>query len=294
LQLSAGIGCGELLDGKGALEATAPCFWSGISLDDLLGGGALGYGYDPDNAKWSFEVYEQKAFRWGLTPAQVAPLVAASDGPEIVAAVRQAFRRDFQACDDAAYRLVYRARLQNRHRYHLGNTVWQLSFASWPLLFVADRQWLETMFDLPPAMSMYKGVELELLRCKYPQLLSVPLDVNSWHYGWANPTRLHRLRQRLNKIVPIERWWNDGYWRRWRGIERRRYWRFYDFDGPKWQAVRQYAEPLRNRLNAWFNSEEVARLVPPPQEKLPKNNAFGDAAARRNLLGAAIWSAEYF
>jgi asparagine synthase (glutamine-hydrolysing) len=290
LHLSAGIGCGGLSDATAVLQEQSPCFWSGMSLDDLLGGGALGYGYDPATATWSFNQFAKDTSKWGLKSADLARLLKPSGGAELVEAVRQSFDRDFHRHDDAPHRLVYHARLQGRHRYHLGNVVWELSFASWPLLFVADRAWLETFIDIPPVMAMGKRLEMELLRKKFPQLLSAPIDVNSWHHGWINPSWLHRCRQRLNKIVPIERAWHNWYWRRWRGTDRRRYWRFYDFDLPNWRAVRHYAEPLRERLYTWLDRHEVDRLLPPPHIRLPKNNSFSDPAIKRNLLGLAIWS----
>jgi asparagine synthase (glutamine-hydrolysing) len=290
LHLSAGIGTGELTDADSVLQESAACYWSGISLDALLGGLSYNSGYDAATGGWSFAGVIADAAKWGLNSTELAKLLRTSDAVDLVAAIWREFEREYHQHDDLPHRLVFHSRMYNRHRYHLGNTLWQLSFASWPLLFIADRAWLETLIDVPPPMIMNKRLEKELLRRKFPQLVNVPIDVNSWHHGWVSPTRRQRARARLNKIVPIERVWNDLYWRKLRGIERRRYWRYYDFDLPKWRAVRQAAEPLRDRLSTWFHPQEVNRLLPPADAKLPKNDAFGDAASRRNLLGLAMWS----
>lgn len=290
LTLSAGIGTGELTDADKALQELAPCYWSGMSLDALLGGIGYDSGYDSTREEWSFARFVNDATKWGMSSTQLTKLLRRADGAELTAAIWQSLDREYHRHDDLPHRLVFHFRLYNRHRHHLGNTLWQLSFFSWPLLFIADRAWLQTLIDVPPPMIMNKRLEKELLRKKFPQLLSVPLDVNSWHHGWVSPSWMQRGRARLNKIVPVERAWNKWYWRRWRGVERQRYWRFYDFDGPKWRSVREAAEPSRDRLDAWFVRSEVDRLLPAPQMRLPKNNAFGDPASRRNLLGLAMWS----
>ncbi len=292
LNLSAGIGTGELTDADTVLQQSAPCYWSGMSLDSLLGGLSYDSGYNPATGQWSFTEFVNDTAKWGMPAPELIKLLQCSNAAELVEDIWQSFNREYYQHKDLPHRLVFHSRMYNRHRYHLGNTLWQLSFFSWPLLFIADHLWLQTIIDIPPQMIMGKRLEKELLRKKFPQLLSIPIDVNSWHHGWIDPSWLQRCRQRLNKIIPVERAWNKWYWRRWCGIERQRYWRFYDFDGPKWHAVRQFAEPLRGRLDQWLNRAEVDRLLPSPQAKLPNNNSFSGATCRRNLLGLAIWLAE--
>jgi hypothetical protein len=73
-------------------------------------------------------------------------------------------------------------------------------------------------------------------------------------------------------------------------VERRRYYRQFDVNGPGWLSVREAAEPLRPLGHEYFHAEVLEELLPPPQARLEFADGITDSAGMKSLLGFLLWA----
>jgi hypothetical protein len=117
-----------------------------------------------------------------------------------------------------------------------------------------------------------------LLRTRFPHLSAIPVDYNDndprpllWPLRAKREARARRAARR--KL----------------GIDRRRYYPIYDFNGAPGVAVRELAEPLRPLGEALFDPAALARELPPPGVPYDAPDAVIDSAGAKTLLGVLLW-----
>jgi len=289
--LEGGFGALEMLAAGDVVGQLAPFFWSGFVMDEVLGGLAPQVGRDPDTATWSFERFLRRINSWGLAPSVLTELLRSSESELLIREQLEVFRREYEREGQSPWQNSFQAKLASRTRFHIGTILHRMSFRSWPLLPMLDRRLLDLFFNVNVELLLQRRLQRALLATHYPRLAKIPFDTNSFCFepSHVKGARDHRLTHRL--AVSFRRRVRQWYWQHWRGVEPRRYFRYFDLNSPLWRAVREETEPYRDMLDRWLDRRVFDELLPPPSARLEMRNPFSEGAARRSLLGLMLWSA---
>jgi len=271
---------------------TAPAFWSGYAVEDVLGGEAARFGLNGKTGAWSFENTFKVVNQWGLPPEILKTLLRAPEAEQWIQEQIEAFRRDYQHTGESPAQRAFRTKLATRLRFHVGSVLHRLCFNSWPLMPIFDRHLLDILYNLPAGILLERHLEKNLLIQRFPRLAKIPREHNTFHLDSLPTAGLARVPLLRAAAASLERKARRWYWQRWKKIEPRRYHRHYDLNGPSWQAVRAEAEPHRGRLDEWLNRGIVNDLLPPPGGEVKLRDVFADGAPRRTLLGLMFWAAQ--
>ncbi len=279
-QLAGGFSHLEMAAAGKTVGQAAPMFWSGFALDGVLAA----------EESWflgeTHGHFFQRLNRWGLTPEKLEQLLRGPQAGELIQGQLATMQHEFERTEESPAQSFFRMILATRVRFHIGTVLHRLSFYSWPLLPVLDRQLLAQQYNLPIELLLFRRLEKELLRHEFPQLSAIPREHNSF---WLEPLQPETLfsKKTARLAKRLRRW----YWERWRKIEPRRYYRCYDLNHPQWRAVRVEAENHRHRLDEWLDRKVLNTLLPPPTVECKPNDPFAEGSAHRTLLGLALWSA---
>ena len=290
--LSGGFAGLELAAASAVTGPVAPLCWSGFVVDNVLGGTWSCAAHDPVTGAHSGVRLFALSNRWGVPVATLQELVRAPDCARLVQEQIAEFHRGCARDGESPAQQVFRTTLATRVRNHHAAALFRLSFGSWPLLPILDRRLLDVLFNVPPALLLDRALEKDLLVHRFPRLAAIPRDQNSFLWEPVRPTALSRVRSLRRLRQSVQKQVGNWYWNRWRGVEPRRYYRYYDLDGPLWGAVRRAAESSRGRLDDWLDRTTADRLLPGPDAIFRMRNPFEEGGARRMLLGLLLWSAE--
>ncbi len=264
---------------------------SGCALDSALAPHLL---YDRGPAEFrrmSFRKLFDYYNRWGIRVDLLEKLlrreVFGNLIPEIIARVRAIY----DSYSDLDSKRAWCFQLQHRARFHTGSMAWHFSLGAWPALPVLDRQVLASAGGMPITTIGERRGEIELLSGRFPKLAALPLDRNSYDTQPLEPRLRHLLAQYffqqlspLRQLLPL---------RRERRVERRYFYRIYDFDSPGWVAVREAAEPHRARTFNFFDKSVLQELLPAPYAPLPLRDGIIDASGLKLLTGFFLWSMDH-
>ncbi|MCH5374392.1 MAG: asparagine synthase C-terminal domain-containing protein, partial [Planctomycetes bacterium] len=284
--LSAGFSSLDMWAAGAELTALGSRFFSGIMLDELLGGYAFQLAYEKETGGWCPERFSRRIRSWGVAPTVLGELLQPLGGHDLVRHALDRFHREYKEGDGMPWQQAFRAKLATRCRFHLGAGVWRLSFGSWPIAPFLDRRLLELAIDLPPGFMMERACERRLLLRDFPDLAEIPLADGTNRFQPLRLGLVHQIGNRIARAVP--RFVRTLY--RWNGIERRRYHRHFDLNALHWQAIRRNAERYRERLHSWMNPAILARYLPPPTQTIRLRDPFGAGAGLRMILGMMLWS----
>ncbi|MGQ0614561.1 MAG: asparagine synthase-related protein [Planctomycetaceae bacterium] len=249
------------------LRGLAPRALGGYLMDASLGGSLVVAGAP------SFERDFARLHAWGLAPAALRGLLRRSLFGDAVDETIEALRAAWALrSQDRAWHLF----TDNRHRFNTGGPIWRHAFGSWPVLPLLDRQLAAVAFSLPSATVAGRRAEDEILRRRFPDLARLPVDRNGPDLAPLLPTRAWRIRLRWRRRLAR------------RGVERRRFFRVMDFDGPGWREVRVRAEPERARRADWFVPEALEALLP-RAEATVGSAELSATAGMRALLLLLLW-----
>ncbi len=262
----------------------APRFWSGFSLEDVMGGAGIPFGWDKEKQLYSYETFFARLNVWGISPAILPKLLRCPDSIERVQSVMADFRRDYQEAAASDRQRAAFLKLLTRARLHVGGVIHRMSFRSWPLLPFLDCALLEKLLSLPPELTRDRQLQKDLLRHRCPALAEIPREHNSFFLEPLNPTFLARQKALFQKR------WRRWYWSKWKQEEPRRYYRCYDLNNPEWLAVRLAAEPLRSRTEGWLNRRTLDELLPHAGSRVAYKDPIGHSGAARLLLGLLLWN----
>ena len=282
---------GGVIFGWGAhafLGALPPRVVTGIPLDWALGGPAT---FGLAAGEMTFErCFPLKLNDSGFSPALLARLLRREVFGDVVEAVLHEIRIDYEKLADDPLRRLWTFVLHHRERFNAGVGAWHLCFGSWPVVIALDRDWLATIAGTPPATLADRRAEQALLCTRFPRLARLPLDRNGY---LTTPLLAGRLRGFVDRFLSYVR-------TRWVAPrlgperERRYYYRIYDLNNAGWRAVRQLAEPHRERLKALFVPEVLDEILPSPSARvLYRGDLISEGLKVKQLLILALWAGDH-
>jgi asparagine synthase (glutamine-hydrolysing) len=248
---------------------------NGYAYGNALGGGSLGWAA-PDDA---FEGFFARINAWGIPPDRLRALLPGARYAGVVDEVLERARETYAGYGGGPGDRAWCFDLQHRQRFHTCGMAWRQSFHAWPAQPAVDRAALDAAGRLPRTALAERRAQDTILRLWFPALAALPVDNND---GDPRPL-LWPLRAKL--VARARR-----AWRRARpGVEHRRYYRIYDFDGAGWRAVRRRVEPLRPLGEELFDAAALRRELPPPDSAFGAADAVVDSAGAKSLLGVLLW-----
>lgn len=269
------------------LRTLAPRIITGFDGDLTMGGAHISRAYAPEEMRFSFEALFANVNAWGVPLASLKKLLRPEVFGDLVEETIRHIRTDYEIPGERDSYRAMRFALRNRSRHHIGVVAWALSFGAWPVLPLLDRNLMECLGGIPTASFADRLLQNELVATRFPELAALPLDQNVTEpsplrprFRWLLAAHLYRrhidaLRQRLHRC------------------ERRYFYRIYDINNPGWIAVRQRAEPYRERVAHLFNMDVLSELLPPPSVPLKLEDGIADASGLKTVLGMLLWSKEY-
>jgi len=254
---------------------------SGYSMDWIIGG------YAPTTPDLSFETFFGYQNRWGLRPALLQRLLRRERFGDAVRETMAAIERRYRSYSDLEFRRALCFALYHRQRFHIGGHAWSESFGAWPIVPAVDMGVLAVAGGMPASTLDERRLQIELVRTRFPDLARLPLDRNSYNMDPLLPSLAWRVRRRvMRRAARIARTLAPERPPR---VERRRYYRQYDINGPGSRSIRAAAEPLRRLSDEYFDPAVFDELVPPAGARLEFKDGIVDPAGMRSLLGFLHW-----
>jgi asparagine synthase (glutamine-hydrolysing) len=223
-----------------------------------------------------------------IHPELLHSLVRGAEGHDIIDALVARLEASYNATSDDPAEAGWRLDLQCYDRYYTGGIPWRLSFGSWPVMAVLDREFLDAWIGIPIARLADRRLMEATLSRRFPRLARLPLDRNAHYTRPIAPSLAYRAREWLSFRMPRSARRQDASLG-----ERRHYYRQYDFDNPGWRAIRRAAEPHRARLAEQFDLAAVNRIVPAPDESGNFPDPMAGGFAAKTLLGLMLWMHEH-
>jgi asparagine synthase (glutamine-hydrolysing) len=235
----------------------------------------------------SFDTFFDHQNRWGVRPAVLERLFRRDIFGDAVAEVMANLRRRYQSYSDLESHRAWCFALHHRQRYHISCHAWSTCFGAWPLVPAVDMELLAVAGGLPAASLDGRRLQIELVCSRFPKLARLPLDRNSYNSDPLLPSFAYRVRRALRRraqralrsVVPAGQ----------PGVERRRYYRQFDVNGPGWRSIREAVEPHRRLGYEYLNPAVLDELVPPPQAQVQFNDAITGSAGMKSILGFLLW-----
>jgi asparagine synthase (glutamine-hydrolysing) len=257
---------------------------SGYSMDWIIGG------YAPSTPDLRFEIFFEHQNRWGLRPAVLDRLLRHEVFGDSVREVTAMIERRYRSYSDLEFRRALCFALHHRQRFHIGSHAWSESFGAWPIVPAVDMGVLAVAGGMPASALDERRLQNELVRTRFPELARLPLDRNSYNAEPLVPSFTRRLRRSLKHrtLRVIRRWLPERPPR----VERRRYYRQYDFNGPEWMSIRAAAEPWRNLSREYFEPTVLSELLPPAAARPEFEDGITDPAGLKSLIGFLYWLAQ--
>lgn len=223
-----------------------------------------------------------------IHPDTLRSLVLGAEGRTIIDGLVARLHASYHALGDDPDEAGWRLRMETYHRFYNGGVPWRLSFGSWPVMELLDREFLEAWIGIPIAVLADRGIIEVMLARRFPRLARLPLDRNANSTRPIAPSRAYRVREWISYRLP-----RAGSKQSAPMVERRQYFRQYDIDSPGWRAVRLAAEPHRARLAEWFDMDIVNRLLPPATERANIADPMSEGFEAKSLLGLMLWMNEH-
>lgn len=268
------------------LKKLAPKVVAGYSIELVIAGKGL---YTIQTESLLFETFFAKTNSWGLTPMQLNQLLQKKVFGEVMPHTLEKIKSTYENYSDLEFRRAQCFDLYHRQRFHIGSTVWRLSFGAWPVLPILDRQLLETTATFPVEMVANRRAQNKLVCTRFPSLAQLPLDRNAFN---TEPLLPSPSRRRLAPLFRLQQKWRK--WEQKLGREHRYYYRTYDINNPGWQAVRRQAEPYREKVRDLFQEEGLNQFLPPPNVPIKfKKDGIIEASSMKALLVFLLWSREH-
>ncbi len=263
----------------------------GHIIDAIVGTNYMTWAYSPASNTMSFETYFGNINRWGIKPSVLKKLLRGDLFKDLVEERIGCIKRVYEDYSDFESQRAWCFNLYNRQRFHVGGAAWALSFGAWPVMPALDRGLLESAGAMPASTIAERRGEIELLCKRFPQLAALPLDRNSYNTEPLRPRLHYQLARYLyGHIWPLHGWRNfEGNGK----VERRYYFRTFDFNSPGWMAVRRQAEPYRERLFNLLDKDVLEELLPAPDVLVDFRDKIVDASGLKLLVGLMLWSKDH-
>lgn len=261
----------------------------GHAFDGVVGGIHIPWAFDPASKAYSFDTVFRRFNRWGFSPDALREILV-PESKSVVEEVLGGIRASFHDTSDLPNLQAWHFDLQTRQRFHVGGAVWPMTFRSWPVSPIFDREVFRIAESMPASSISGRRLQRELLIDRHPHLASIPLDRNSFDSLPPNPALLDHLATRVTDL-----------WRRLQrrlavggpGRERRFYYRTYDFQSPGWSVVRAQGETSRQDIPVVLRSEVVNDLLPGHGHPFQADDGIIDSSRAKLLLGLAMTSRSF-
>jgi|GEM_PF-1546037 asparagine synthase (glutamine-hydrolysing) len=284
--LASGPGGDDFLTGLHAAATTARYHWSGVPFDWALEPVSKHNGYDAVTGTWSFDALLAMVNSWGV-PVDRLPGLLGADGGDLCGHLITSLEDACTAGPLPPERQSAVLRWDQRIRNHLAAALHETTFAAWPLLPATDRRFFQAAFGMPLAAYRDRRIEKAMLLARCPRLAAIPLDTNSFSFAPlpANSEARRGLADQLASLFGKARRAVQPLLPR---SDPRRYERLFNVDLPRWQALRQAAEPFRPRLAKLLDPKALAATLPPPDRAIRSRRPLIDGSPIRLLLGLAL------
>lgn len=264
----------------------APRFVTGGLADAVVGGTSICWAYSRAAAAMTFDAFLSQMPKLGVSPEVLDVLLAHDVFRGIVRDTLSQLERDFTESGDSASRRAWCYDLKHGQRFHVGGTVWRLSFGAWPVVPMLDRRVLEMAASLPAAALADRMAQISLLQTRFPRLAELPLDRSDLALDepqLLSPRLRHLVRQYLRSRF-------DKVRRAMRATEVRYWYRINNLDGEGWRAVRALAEPGRERVQHLLDPSVLDSILPAPGLPSVRPALRVQESGRKLLIGFLIWA----
>jgi len=264
---------------------------SGIALDSAIAPHLLYEGGSDRSRGLSFGKLFDSYNRWGIRADLLARLLRPKIFKDLIPETIARIQTIYDGYSDLDSKRAWCFQLHHRARFHTGSMGWQFSLGAWPVLPVLDRQVLASAGGMPIATIGARRAENELLCKRFPKLAALPLDRNTFDTRPLKPRIRYLLASQLSqRLTTFRRRLLPEHQR---SLERRYYYRIYDFNSPGWAAVRKVAEPHRARTFDFFEKDVLQELLPGPDVSLRFKDGIIDASGLKMLTGFFLWSKDH-
>jgi asparagine synthase (glutamine-hydrolysing) len=261
---------------------------SGVALDSAIAPHLLYGGGSAESRGVSFRKLFDYYNRWGIRGDLLERLLRREIFRDLIPQTIAQVQAIYESYSDLDSKRAWCFQLHHRARLHTGSMAWQFSLGAWPVLPVLDRQILASVGGMPIATIGERRAENELLRKKFPELAALPLDRNTYDTEPLKPRLRHLLASYLSHRLTVSR--RLMLPKHKQNVERRYYYRIYDFNSPGWVAVRNAAELYRARTFDFFERNVLQELLPGPNVALRFEDGIVDASGLKMLTGFFLWS----
>ncbi len=274
------------------LKNSADRVFTGYTLDAVMGTRNITWALSPSSNTMSFESFFNNLNAYGIHIDILKKLLKKEVFGDAVEEVKSRIQKVYEGYSDLESQRTWCFNLYHRQRYHVGPILWRLSFGAWPVSPIFDRNVLESAGGMPASTIADRRAQQEIVCNRFPALAALPLDRNNYNTEPLRPRLRHLLAKHLKyRLGPLNR--INSFIKKKDDIERRRYFRIYDINGPGWVAVRHQAESYRKNVFHLFNKDILDKALPGPDAVLNLKSGISDASGIKSLLGFMLWTKDH-
>jgi len=266
--------------------------FTGYTLDAVIGTRYLTWALSPSSNTMSFESFFKNINAYGIHIDLLKKLLRKEIFGDAVEEMKSCFQKVYCGYSDVESQRAWCFNLYHRQRYHVGPILWRLTFGAWPVSPIFDRKVLESAGGMPAATIADRRAQEKIVCKRFPNLAALPLDRNNFNTEPLQPRIRHlilkQFKFRLKQMNLM-----DFLGKNRKNIERRRYFRIYDINGPGWLAVRHQAENYRENVFPFFEENILKEILPSPSVKINLKNGIDDASGIKSLLGFFLWTRDH-
>ncbi|WNZ29232.1 MAG: hypothetical protein IAX21_11505 [Candidatus Bathyarchaeota archaeon] len=265
------------------LRKCAPKIVVGYAAEIILG---CHVNYNP------FEKAFEKMNKWGFSENTLNELLNPKVFGNSVSDTIKHLRDVYDKNSKLEFQKTYAFWLNHRARFHVGSTLWALSFGAWPVLPFLDSQVLAVISAMPFNSLAYRKIENELIITKFPELARLPLDRNFYDTTPLIPTKWQKMEQYINNKANF---WTHGLMskikHKLRKMEKDRlyYYRMYNFNNSGWKTIRQRVDVDQSIARYLFNEINLRKILPSQNENVKVVDEIIDSANLKNMIGFLLW-----
>lgn len=277
-----GLSAAPVLE-KPALDSSYDRWFSGHGVDNTLGSAGTNRCYAPQTRSHGFDVVLAAWNTRGVEQGQLQRLLeGGAFGVEALTEARDAMRETFMAGGIDLLSRGWAFAQDHNDRHWVGKTFLHEMRRAWPTIPQYDLELLAVTRRVPIVALDGRRIQKTMLRLRYPELATVPLDRTNFDVDALDPQIVDQLRavvlrrsivlrQRLG--LPVR--------------EVRRQTRVLDFDNEAWRQVRRRVEPARAHLHELFSAEVVDEILPRPDTPIAPDQHFPRSNGAKMMLAIA-------
>jgi len=264
----------------------------GFMLDCVINARSIEQSFDPEVQAPTFRKMFAILNCFAFQPEVVRRLVRTAELKDLVDATLGRIRRIYNSYSDYEFQRVWAFCLNHRSRFLAGCAPWDFSFAGTSITPAVDRRLVTLGAGLPAASLAERRLQKESCIQRLPDLAALPLDRNTYNAEPLKPRLRYLLRQylqrKINRLVGRRGAQSAG-----QGLERRYYYRLFDFENPGWKAVRRLAESHREAVEDLLDRRVLDELLPSPDVRIPVRNPIAETEGLKTLVGLILWAKDH-